>query len=72
MGQRTQRLIWRIEALAYDALSFAIRLLPFPALSAVGGKLLRMIGPLTRKHHIARTNIEIAFPDLSDLSLIHI
>ena len=25
-----------------------------------------MIGPLTRKHHIARTNIKIAFPDLSD------
>ena len=66
MGRGKQRLIWRIEALAYDALSLAIRPLPFPALSAVGGKLLRIIGPLTRKDHIARTNLRIAFPDMPD------
>ena len=61
-----QRLIWRIEALAYDLISAVTVIIPFAWLSGFGGGLLRLIGPFTSKHHIARTNIKIAFPDLSD------
>ena len=69
MGGISQRLVWRIEALAYDILSLAVKAVPFSALSAFGGKLLRTIGPLSSKDHIARTNLRIAFPDISDAKL---
>ena len=62
----SQRLMWRIEALAYDSVSLLTALLPFGALSRFGGWVLSLIGPMSSKHHIARTNIKIAFPDLSD------
>jgi len=65
MRSFSRRAAWRLEALAYDVLSLLLRLVPFKALSAFGGWLLKTIGPLTSKHHIARTNIKIAFPDLS-------
>ena len=66
MTSFTQRLKWRLEAAAYDVISVLTAMVPFGALSAFGAGLLKIIGPLTRKHHIARTNIKIAFPDLSD------
>ena len=66
MAGVTQRLKWRIEALGYDVISALTTLVPFGALSTFGGWLLRLIGPLTSKHHIARTNIKIAFPDLNE------
>ena len=69
MGVLSQRLVWRIEALAYDTLSLAVKAVPFAALSAFGGKLLRTIGPRSSKDHIARTNLRIAFPDLPDAEL---
>ena len=66
MTSLSRRIAWRIEALAYDALSLILGLIPFKILSYFGGALFKLIGPLTSKHHIARTNIKIAFPDLSD------
>ncbi|MEP6343469.1 MAG: lysophospholipid acyltransferase family protein [Maricaulaceae bacterium] len=69
MGQLSQRLTWRLEALAYDTLSLAVKAVPFSTLSAFGGKLLRTIGPRSSKDHIARTNLRIAFPDLPDAAL---
>ena len=66
MSNLSQRLKWRIEAFAYDALSLAVTPIPFSALSKFGGKLLRRIGPLTSKDHIARTNLRIAFPNMAD------
>lgn len=60
-----QTLIWRLEALAYDVLSLVLKLFPFSAISSFGGWLLRLIGPLTSKHHIAQTGLKIAFPDKS-------
>ena len=56
----------RIEAFGYDVLTGLLRLLPFAFVSALGGRLLRLIGPLTSKHRIARTNLKIAFPDAPD------
>jgi len=61
-----QTIIWRLEALAYDILSLILKPFPFNGISAFGGWLLRAIGPLTRKHHIAQTGMRIAFPEKSD------
>ena len=69
MPKFSQRVIWRIEALAYDLISALAALVPFSAASSFGGWLLRLIGPLTSKHHVARTNIKIAFPEISDVAL---
>ena len=57
-----QRLLWRLEAFGYDVFTFLLRLLPVDAASAMGGWLLRTLGPLTGTHKIARANIELAFP----------
>ncbi|MEM9600499.1 MAG: lysophospholipid acyltransferase family protein [Pseudomonadota bacterium] len=59
----------RVEAFGYDALTGLLRLLPFDFVSALGGQLLRLIGPLTSKHRIARTNLKIAFPDATDAEI---
>ncbi|MEM7730047.1 MAG: lysophospholipid acyltransferase family protein [Pseudomonadota bacterium] len=63
------RLGHRIEALGYDALTGVLRLLPFGLVSWMGGALLRIVGPLTSKDRIARTNLRIAFPEASDAVL---
>lgn len=70
MVSLAKRAAWRIEAFAYDIVSLITAIIPFGTLSAFGGWLLRLIGPLTSKHHIARTNIKIAFPDMSDEDVI--
>ena len=56
----------RLEALAYDVVTGIMRLFPFRAVSALGGFMVRMIGPLTSKKHIAETGLRTAFPDKSD------
>jgi len=61
-----QRIIWRLEAFAYDGVSCLFALIPFAGLSKIGGKTLRLIGPLTSKQKIVRRNIEIAFPDMNE------
>ena len=53
----------RVEALGYDLVTGLLRLLPFSWVSAAGGWLLRLIGPLTSKHRVAETNLRTAFPD---------
>ena len=59
----------RIEAVFYDGVTGLLRLLPFSFVSWLGGAILRLIGPLTSKHRIARTNLKIAFPDASPSEL---
>jgi KDO2-lipid IV(A) lauroyltransferase len=59
-----QDLIWRLEALGYDVATFLFRLLPVNWGSALGGKLLRLVGPLTSTHRTARINIDLVFPDM--------
>ena len=63
---------WRIEALAYDVTGLILKLFPFGGISAFGGWLLRLIGPLTSKHHIAKTGLQIAFPDKSEADIAQI
>ena len=58
------RLGWRLEALAYDTFVWALRLLPVDAISAMGGALMRTLGPLLREHRIADLNLRLAFPEM--------
>jgi KDO2-lipid IV(A) lauroyltransferase len=57
---------WRFEVLAYDLVRGLMMLFPFGAVSAFCGKLFQWIGPKTRKHHIARTGMKLAFPNASE------
>ena len=61
-----QRIIWRAEAVAYDAVSVLMRCFPLDWVSNFGGWLLRLIGPLTSKHKIAKTGLKLAFPEKSE------
>ena len=63
---------WRLEALAYDIVGLILQLFPFGAISAFGGWLLRLIGPLTSKHKIAKTGLKIAFPEKSEADVTQI
>ncbi len=65
MPPMSRRIIWRLEALAYSLVCAAVFFIPFRVLSRLGGEALKLIGPLSSKHHIAKTNINIAFPHLS-------
>ncbi|WP_026940739.1 lysophospholipid acyltransferase family protein [Hellea balneolensis] len=67
-----RKIIWRLEALAYDVVGLVLKLFPFGGISAFGGWLLRLIGPLTSKHRIAKTGLEIAFPDKSEAEITQI
>lgn len=60
---RLQDLLWRVEALAFDALSLGVRALPVEAASALGGAALRLLGPLSGAHRVADRNLRIAFPE---------
>lgn len=60
-----QRLIWRFEALAYDAITAVARIMPIDAVSDFGAWLLRRLGPMTSAHRVVLKNLRIAFPDLS-------
>ena len=63
-ASRAQRLAWRAEMVAYDALSAVLRRLPVSWASCAGGLLFRAVGPLTSLHRVAGRNIGLAFPDL--------
>ena len=53
-----QHVAWRLEALAFDVFNGLFRLLPVDAASWLGGKLFRLIGPLTKTHAVARQNLK--------------
>lgn len=59
----------RIEAFAYDVITGLMRLLPFRFVSGLGGRLVRLIGPLTSKQHIVETGMRTAFPEKSDAEI---
>ncbi len=59
-----QDLIWRLEAVAYRALVGFLRLLGVERASALGGWLLRTLGPWTSTHKTVMRNLRIAFPDM--------
>ncbi|MEE2565968.1 lysophospholipid acyltransferase family protein [Hyphobacterium marinum] len=58
-----QKIGWRAEALIWDAYNGFFRLFPLDRASTMGGAILRFIGPLTSTHHVARVNMQRAFPD---------
>ena len=57
---------WRIEVLAFDLFSATLQPWPIAWVSSAGGRLLRLLGPLTRSHRIAERNLRLAFPELAD------
>lgn len=61
-----QDIAWRLEAFGYDLLSAVFRLMPVDVASALGGGLLRLLGPLNGAHRTARTNIKLVFPDMPE------
>jgi KDO2-lipid IV(A) lauroyltransferase len=59
-----QDLIWRLEAAAFAGFVGLMRLLGVERASALGGWLLRTLGPRTGTHRTVRRNLRIAFPDM--------
>jgi len=59
-----QDLIWRLEALGFQALFGFLRLLGVERASGLGGWLLRTLGPLTGTQKTVMRNLRIAFPDM--------
>ena len=62
-----QRVLWRIEAFAWDFIYWG----PMKALgpdraSNLGSWLLKKIGPLLSQHKTTKRNLQLAFPDWSD------
>ena len=60
-----QHLVWRLEAFGYDVITTLLRLLPVDAASALGGNLLKWVGPLSGAHRTADRNLRLAFPDMT-------
>ncbi len=69
MGRIFQHLLWRLEVLAYDIVRVLMMPFSLEQVSAFAGKLVGYIGPKTSKHHIARTNMKLAFPDTSEAQI---
>ena len=59
-----QDLIWRIEGAGFAGFIGLMRLLGLERASALGGWLLRRLGPITGTHRTVRNNLRIAFPEM--------
>lgn len=57
---------WRLEAFGFRALFGFLRLLGVERASALGGWLLRTLGPLTGTQKTVIRNLRIAFPDMHE------
>ena len=70
MGRRrtpwVQQLIWRLEAVAFDAFSHLARLAPMDAVSWTFGQVAMLAGPLTNAHRTALLGLKIAFPTMTE------
>jgi len=62
----TQDLVWRLEDGALEAFTWLIRALPLDAASAIGGAVLRIVGPLTSANRTAKRNLLLAFPEKTE------
>lgn len=60
------KLIWMLEAVLFEAVSAAARLVSVDSASNFGAWTFRTLGPLTSAHRVAERNLRIAFPDASD------
>jgi KDO2-lipid IV(A) lauroyltransferase len=65
-SRQIRDLRWRLEAAGYDLVSAVARALPVDAVSAFGGRLLKLLGPLTPTHRTALRNLKLAFPEWSE------
>ncbi len=61
---RGQDRLWRLEATLFDGFTALMRALPVDVVSALGGALGRLLGPLTSAHRTARVNLALAMPEL--------
>jgi len=61
-----QDLAWRFQSWALDAVTLVLRALPVDAASALGGGVLKAIGPLTGAHRTAQRNLTLAFPEMGE------
>ncbi|WP_246347775.1 lysophospholipid acyltransferase family protein [Brevundimonas variabilis] len=61
----SQRLVWRIESVAFAGFVGLMRLLGLERASAFGGWLLRTLGPRTGTQRTVMRNLRIAFPDMA-------
>jgi KDO2-lipid IV(A) lauroyltransferase len=60
-----QDLIWRLEGVAFAGFIGFMRLLAVERASALGGWLLRTLGPRTGTQRTVMRNLRIAFPDMA-------
>ena len=60
-----QDLIWRLEGVAFAGFIGFMRLLGVERASALGGWLLRTLGPRTGTQRTVLRNLRIAFPDMT-------
>lgn len=60
-----QDLIWRLEGVAFAGFIGFMRLLGVERASALGGWLLRTLGPRTGTQRTVMRNLRIAFPDMA-------
>jgi Kdo2-lipid IVA lauroyltransferase/acyltransferase len=60
-----QDLIWRLEGVAFAGFIGFMRLLGVEQASALGGWLLRTLGPRTGTQRTVMRNLRIAFPDMA-------
>ena len=56
---------WRLEALAFDLLSAALRPWPIAWVSGLGGRLMTRLRPLTTSQRLADSNLRLAFPGMA-------
>lgn len=63
MSSPTQAMRWRAEALGWDGYQAGFRSMSLEAASARGRALVSALGPKLTQHHIAKVNMQIAFPD---------
>ncbi|MDB5476878.1 MAG: lipid biosynthesis lauroyl acyltransferase [Phenylobacterium sp.] len=64
-----QDLMWRAEAVAYDAAEALARAFPIDAVSDFGAWLFSVLGPRTGANRVVETNMRIAFPEASDAEI---
>lgn len=65
-GRLRQHLIWRLEAVGFAGFIGFMRLLGVEQASALGGWLLRTLGPRSGTQKTVMRNLRIAFPDMAE------
>lgn len=60
-----QKVLWRIEAVAYDLAVASLRLFPVDTASDIGGWICKTFGPMTPIQKTVRRNLQLAFPDMA-------